>query len=61
MCGHALVLVTDANGVPVGYTLVAANEKEYEPVRELASQWTDFRYEPRTRLRKPRVEARPEV
>jgi hypothetical protein len=32
-----LVLVTDANGVPVGYTLVAANEKEYEPVRELVT------------------------
>ena len=32
-----LVLVTDPNGVPVGYTLVAANEKEYEPVRELTT------------------------
>ncbi len=32
-----LVLVTDANGAPVGYTLVAANEKEYEPVRELTT------------------------
>ena len=32
--GMRLVLVTDRNGVPVGYTLVAANEKEYEPVRE---------------------------
>ena len=35
--GVRLVLVTDPNGVPVGYTLVAANEKEYEPVRELAT------------------------
>lgn len=35
--GMRLVLVTDANGVPVGYTLVAANEKEYEPVRELTT------------------------
>jgi hypothetical protein len=35
--GMRLVLVTDSNGVPVGYTLVAANEKEYEPVRELAT------------------------
>jgi hypothetical protein len=35
--GMRLVLVTDANGVPVGYTLVAANEKEYEPVRELVT------------------------
>ncbi len=26
-----------ANGLPVGYTLVAANEKEYEPVRELTT------------------------
>jgi Transposase DDE domain len=35
--GVRLVLVTDPRGVPVGYTLVAANEKEYEPVRELTS------------------------
>jgi hypothetical protein len=35
--GMRLVLVTDAAGVPVGYTLVAANEKEYEPVRELTT------------------------
>jgi hypothetical protein len=35
--GMRLVLMTDPAGVPVGYTLVAANEREYEPVRELAS------------------------
>ena len=35
--GVRLVLMTDPAGVPVGYTLVAANEKEYEPVRELAT------------------------
>ncbi len=35
--GVRLVLLTDAVGVPVGYTLVAANEKEYEPVRELTT------------------------
>ncbi len=35
--GMRLVLLTDANGAPVGYTLVAANEKEYEPVRELTT------------------------
>jgi len=35
--GMRLVLVTDRSGVPVGYTLVAANEKEYEPVRELTT------------------------
>lgn len=35
--GVRLVLVTDPNGLPVGYTLVAANEKEYEPVRELTT------------------------
>lgn len=35
--GMRLVLVTDSTGVPVGYTLVAANEKEYEPVRELTT------------------------
>lgn len=35
--GMRLVLVTDVNGLPLGYTLVAANEKEYEPVRELTT------------------------
>jgi hypothetical protein len=34
--GVRLVLLVDHKGVPVGYTLVPANEKEYEPVRELA-------------------------
>jgi Transposase DDE domain len=35
--GMRLVLVTDSLGVPIGYTLVAADEKEYEPVRELTT------------------------
>lgn len=35
--GMRLVLVTDPSGVPVGYTLVAASEKEYEPVRALTT------------------------
>ena len=35
--GMRLVLMTDPSGAPVGYTLVAANEREYEPVRELAT------------------------
>lgn len=35
--GMRLVLLVDANGAPLGYTLVAANEKEYEPVRELTT------------------------
>jgi hypothetical protein len=35
--GIRLVLLTDRNGLPLGYTLVAANEKEYEPVRELTT------------------------
>lgn len=35
--GVRLVLLTDPNGVPLGYTLVAASEKEYEPVRELTT------------------------
>jgi hypothetical protein len=35
--GMRLVLLTDTTGLPLGYTLVAANEKEYEPVRELTS------------------------
>lgn len=34
--GVRLVLLVDRKGLPCGYTLVAANEKEYEPVRELA-------------------------
>ena len=38
--GMRLVLVTDRSGVPVGYTLVAANEKEYEPVRKLTTAHT---------------------
>lgn len=33
--GMRLVLLVDRKGTPVGYTLVAGNEKEYEPVREL--------------------------
>jgi hypothetical protein len=33
--GMRLVLLVDRKGLPVGYTLVPANEKEYEPVREL--------------------------
>ena len=33
--GMRLVLLVDRKGTPVGYTLVAANEKEYEPVGEL--------------------------
>jgi hypothetical protein len=33
--GVRLVLLVDRKGLPVGYTLVPANEKEYEPVREL--------------------------
>jgi DDE family transposase len=35
--GMRLVLLIDRKGVPVGYTLVAANEKEYESVRELTT------------------------
>jgi hypothetical protein len=35
--GMRLVLLTDTTGLPLGYTLVAANEKEYEPVRELTT------------------------
>lgn len=32
-----LVLVSDERGVPLGYTLVPANEKEYEPLADLLS------------------------
>ncbi len=34
--GVRLVLLTDWRGTPTGYTLVPANEREYEPVRTLA-------------------------
>jgi Transposase DDE domain len=30
-----LVLLTDTRGLPLGYTVVAANEKEYEPLADL--------------------------
>src|SRR5215203_66801 len=33
--GVRLVLLTDLRGVPLGYTVVPANEKEYEPVADL--------------------------
>src|SRR5438874_1203513 len=33
--GVRLVLLTDARGLPLGYTIVPANEKEYEPLAEL--------------------------
>src|SRR5829696_81460 len=35
--GVRLVLVTDARGLPLGYTVVAAAEKEYEPLADLLS------------------------
>lgn len=35
--GVRLVLLSDRTGLPLGYTLVAAGAKEYEPVRELSS------------------------
>ena len=30
-----LVLLTDGRGLPLGYTIVPANEKEYEPLADL--------------------------
>lgn len=33
--GVRLVLLTDMRGLPLGYTIVAANEKEYEPLADL--------------------------
>src|SRR5947207_3760211 len=33
--GVRLVLLTDGRGLPLGYTVVAANEKEYEPLADL--------------------------
>ena len=33
--GVRLVLLTDPRGLPLGYTLVPANEKEYEPLADL--------------------------
>jgi len=38
--GVRLVLMTDRRGLPLGYTLVPANEPEYEPVRDLVSSET---------------------
>jgi len=35
--GMRLVVLCDRRGLPLGYTLVAANEREYEPVRELTA------------------------
>ena len=35
--GVRLVLITDGAGVPLGYTIVPANEKEYEPLADLLS------------------------
>src|SRR5262245_4664301 len=35
--GVRLVLVSDERGLPLGYTLVPANEKEYEPLADLLS------------------------
>jgi hypothetical protein len=35
--GVRLVLLSDAAGVPMGYTIAPANEREYEPCFELAS------------------------
>jgi len=33
--GVRLVLLTDVRGLPLGYTIVPANEKEYEPLADL--------------------------
>ena len=33
--GVRLVVLTDSRGLPLGYTLVPANEKEYEPLADL--------------------------
>jgi hypothetical protein len=33
--GVWLVLLTDERGLPLGYTIVPANEKEYEPLADL--------------------------
>ena len=33
--GVRLVLLTDEHGLPLGYTVVPANEKEYEPLADL--------------------------
>ncbi len=35
VCGVRLVLLTDSRGLPLGYTIVPANEKEYEPLADL--------------------------
>ncbi len=35
--GVRLVLLTDERGLPLGYTIVPANEKEYEPLADLVT------------------------
>jgi len=35
--GVRLVLLTDRRGLPLGYTIVPANEKEYEPLADLVT------------------------
>ena len=35
--GVRLVLLTDQRGLPLGYTVVPANEKEYEPLADLVT------------------------
>jgi hypothetical protein len=35
--GVRLILLTDSDGLPLGYTLVPANEKEYEPLADLVT------------------------
>lgn len=38
--GVRLVLLTDSRGLPLGYTIVPANEKEYEPLADLLTGTT---------------------
>jgi len=38
--GVRLVLLTDGRGLPLGYTIVPANEKEYEPLADLLTGTT---------------------
>jgi hypothetical protein len=53
-----LMLLTDLRGLPLGYTIVPATEKEYEPLADLFTSTGTRLRAPARRLRHPAAEAR---
>src|SRR4029079_3179949 len=53
--GVRLVLLTDDRGLPLGYTLVPANEKEYEALADLLHRHARRGRDRRQRLLGPRL------